>query len=143
MGVFLWIQFSLKWKSLFMSQVSQIIKRGSHLYEANCNLFSPPGPFTLGLLLHHHFFLSGPINLRHRSFSRFDDFKVSTRDTISVLQRTSGNLGSVNIFWSMAALNTLKSAASLDAKISGANGLFVTLWSLYEPFCSFCRKHWW
>ena len=33
---------------------------------------------------------------RHWSHTRFDNFKVSTRDALSVLQRTSCNLGSLD-----------------------------------------------
>ena len=77
-------------------------------------------------------FTLAPPTLRHQSLTRFDDFKVSTRDTLSVLQKTSGNLGSLNISCSMAAINTPASAALLNTRDFEANGLFVTLSSFFD-----------
>ena len=70
--------------------------------------------------------------LKRQSLTRFDDFKVSTRDALSVLQRTSGNLGSLNISWCMVAINTSTSAAPLNTTVSEANGVLVTLSSFFD-----------
>ena len=79
----------------------------------------------------HHFFHSSHINSQ-TFVTIFDDFKVFTRDTWSVLQRTSSSLCSLNISCSMAAINTLSSVASLSARVSEANGLFVTWSSFFD-----------
>ena len=68
--------------------------------------------------------------LRCQSLTRIDEFRVSTRHAFSVLQRTSGSLGSLDVSCSMAAINIPVSLASLSARVSEADGLFVT-WSSY------------
>ena len=42
-------------------------------------------------------------------------------------QRISGNLGSVNISCSMEDINTPNSGASLNTRVSEANGLFIIM----------------
>ena len=50
----------------------------------------------------------------------------------SVLQRTSGSLGNLNVSYSMAAINIPASKASLNTRVSEANGLFVTWSSFFD-----------
>ena len=92
-----------------MQQVSQNIRRGSHLCQTICNLFSPPDPFSLTS--------SSFPSLWPHQLSDVVIHKIwwlfSTRDALSVLQEILGKLGNLNISCSMAAINALVSAASL------------------------------
>ena len=114
-----------KIKRLLIQQVSQNIKQSvtcSHLLIHSLWIsFFTFNSFILTTLTH-----------RRWSLTRFDNFKVSSKDALSVLLRTSGNLGILNISCSMVGINTPASAASLNARVSEANGLYVTLLRFYD-----------
>ena len=112
-------------KSLFLSQVSHNIRRGSNLCQAIGDLFSPLDPFSLNHLLCHHFLHSVLIS------SQMPDLMTKFLPEMSILQRTSNNLSRVNISCSMAAINTPASAASLNIRVTEPNGLLVTLLSFF------------
>ena len=70
--------------------------------------------------------------LKCQSFTRFDNFKVSSRGVLSVLQRTLGCLCGLNVSYSMTAINTPESAASLNARVSKVNGVLLTQSSCFD-----------
>ena len=69
--------------------------------------------------------------LRHQSLSKFDDFESFSRETLSILQRNSCSLDNLNVSYSITAINTPASAASLRARVSESNRLFVTQSSFF------------
>ena len=115
-----------------MLQISQDIWRGFHLCQTIYNLFcSLIHSFWISFFAIISFTLATS-TLRCWSLTSFDDFKVSTKDTLSVLRRTSDYPGSLNISCSVAAINKPASGASLNTKVYEANGLFVTLSSFFD-----------
>ena len=133
-GVFLWrIQFYFRWKKVYSYSKPLRISEGAPTFVrkfANCScplIYSLWIPFLT--IISHTLATS---TLRCQSLTRFDDFKVSTRDAMLVLRRTSGNLGSLNIPCSMAAINIPVLAVLQNAEVSEANGFFITLSSFFD-----------
>ena len=118
-------------KSSFMPQVLKFLKRLPPL-SGNLQLVFFPFIHSVSISFSIISFTQVTSILRCLSLTRFEEFKASTRDVLLVLQRTSGILGCLNVSCSMAATNTPSFAASLSARISEANELFVTQSSFFD-----------
>ena len=109
---------------IYAACLSEYQKRLPNL-SSNLQPVLIPGYIQFGSLSSPSFSSPWP----HQTISHSQDFMAlkSPRDALSVLQKTSGNLCNLNISCSMVAINTPAPAASLNTRVSEANGLFVIL----------------